>query len=252
MSELVILIADDELPARKKLQSFLKEIPQKFIILEASNGIEAVEKINSINPDLVFLDIQMPGMNGFEVIENIGEDKIPSIVFVTAYDQYALDAFDVNATDYLLKPYDKARFQKSLNKALEKIESKKEKKDDLAQLIKTIGKEKKSVERFLVSHASKYFFVQADDIIYISSDEKYVKLHTANGTFILRETMNNMEEKLNQEKFARIHRSFIVNVSQIKEMQSWSHGDYLVILKNAEKLNMSRRFKERLMNIDTP
>jgi two-component system, LytTR family, response regulator len=244
MSELKILIVDDELPARKKLLTLLKNVPQKFQVDEAANGIEAVKKINEVKPDLIFLDIQMPGMNGFEVIETIGVDKMPCVVFVTAYDQYALNAFDVNAVDYLLKPFDKARFLK----AFEKLIGKKTNDNNLTSLLDTIGKEKKIVERFLVNHASKYFFVQAEDILYISSDEKYVKLHTSNGIFMIRETMNNMEEKLNREKFARIHRSFIVNVSQIKEMQPWSHGDYVVIIKNGEKLTMSRRYRGNLIN----
>ena len=145
----------------------------------------AVEKISSFNPDLIFLDIQMPGMNGFEVIEHIGIEKTPCIVFVTAYDQYALDAFEVNAIDYLLKPFDKTRFQKSLSKALEKISNKKGRKTELDHLFGLLVKEKKHTERFLVSHASKYFFVQTEEIIYISSDEKYVKLHTATGIFMI-------------------------------------------------------------------
>jgi two-component system LytT family response regulator len=247
MSDLNILIIDDEQPARKKLISFLNERNDSFAINEATNGIEAVEKINSINPDLIFLDIQMPGMTGFEVIEHIGAEKMPAVVFVTAYDQYALDAFEVNAVDYLLKPYDINRFKKAFDKALEKIDLRKRRKDELANLIKEINREKKFTERFLISHASKYFFVHTNEIVHISSEEKYVSIHTTHGTFLMRETMNNIEEKLDPQIFARIHRSYIVNISQIKEMQPWSHGDYIIVLKNGEKLNMSRRYKARLM-----
>jgi two-component system LytT family response regulator len=247
MNELKIIVIDDEQPARKKLISFLKEHRGNFIIYEAANGIEAIEKINSLFPDLVFLDIQMPGMTGFEVIEHIGVEKMPVVVFVTAYDQYALDAFEVNAIDYLLKPFDTDRFRKALDKALEKIEIKKTRKTELTNLLYEINHAKKFTERFLINHASKYFFVPVSEIVYISSEEKYVSLHTINGSYLLRETMNNMEKKLDPEKFARIHRSFIVNISQIKEMQPWSHGDYIIILKNGEKINMSRRYKDRLI-----
>jgi two-component system, LytTR family, response regulator len=247
MNELKIIVIDDEQPARKKILSFLNDSNNNFILHEAANGIEAIEKINSILPDLVFLDIQMPGMTGFEIIEHIGVEKMPAVVFVTAYDQYAIDAFEVNAVDYLLKPFDFDRFEKALNKSLEKIELKKSRKNELSSLLKEINESQKFKERFLINHSGKYFFVQTNDINFISSEEKYVSLHTANGTYLMRETMNNMETKLDSVKFARIHRSFIVNVSQIKEIQPWSHGDYVIVLKTGEKINMSRRFKDRLM-----
>ncbi len=247
-----ILVIDDEQPARKKLISFIKESLEDVNIYEASNGIEAVEKIGNEKYDLIFLDIQMPGMTGFEVIEHVGVENMPAVVFVTAYDQYALDAFEVNAVDYLLKPFDKNRFNKSLDKAYEKLIIKKSTESELKNILKVINKTKKIAERFLVSHGSKYFFVQAEDIIYVSAEEKYVSLHTNTCTYLLRETMTKMEEKLNPEKFTRIHRSFIVNIQQIQEMQPWSHGDYLVILKNGEKINMSRRYRDNLFDKKNP
>jgi two-component system, LytTR family, response regulator len=247
MTPIKILVADDEPPARRKIISFIKDSERACEIYEATNGIEAVEKISELKPSLVFLDIQMPGMTGFEVIENIGVDHMPFVVFVTAYDQYALDAFEVNAIDYLLKPFDHERFQKAFCKALERIELKNPVKIDYVKLLAEINSNKKYSERFLVNQSSKYFFVQADDISYISSEEKYVSLHAGSGTFLLRETMNNMEEKLGTDKFARVHRSYIVNISYIKEIQPWSHGDYIIVLKNNEKITLSRRYKNRLM-----
>ncbi len=247
MKELTILIADDEQPARKKLISFIKETQRDFIIMEASNGLEAVRIINDSKPDLVFLDIQMPGMTGFEVIKNIGPENMPAVIFVTAFDQFALDAFDVNAVDYLLKPYDKNRFLRSIGRALERIGTKKENKNQLLGLLKEINKEKKYSERFLVSHASKYFFVNTSEIDYISAEEKYVELHASKGKFLLRNTMNNIENEIDPAKFARIHRSFIVNIERVAEIQPWSHGDYVVVLRNGEKLNMSRRYSDRLL-----
>lgn len=241
------LVVDDEQPARKKIISFLKAENGIEQIFEAGNGIEAIEKIKNEKPDIVFLDIQMPGLDGFGVINEIGIKDMPPVVFVTAYDQYAINAFDVNAVDYLLKPFDKERFSKSFHRVTEEIKLKKRKTDDIRLILDEVKKEKKSLERFLVSMGAKYFFIPVRDIIYISSAEKYVELHTAKGKYLLRDTMNNVEESLDPEKFARIHRSFIINVEQIQEMQPWSHGDYVVILKNGEKLNMSRRFRDRLM-----
>lgn len=240
------LIVDDEQPARRKIISFLKSEKGIDQIIEACNGIEAIEKIKSLKPDLVFLDIQMPGLDGFEVIDEIGVEEMPPVVFVTAYDQYAINAFDVNAVDYLLKPFDKERFSKSFHRVSEEIKLKKRKFDDIRLILDDVKKERKSLDRFLVSVGSKYFFVPLREIIYISSAEKYVELHTAKGKYLLRNTMNNVEETLDSEIFARIHRSYIINVEQIQEMQPWSHGDYIVILKNGEKLNMSRRYKANI------
>lgn len=242
-----VLIVDDEQPARKKIISFLnneKEIEQIF---EAGNGLEAIDKIRNEKPDIVFLDIQMPGKDGFGVIAEIGSDNMPPVVFVTAYDQYAIDAFDVNAVDYLLKPFDQERFKVSFNRVLDEIKIKRNKSDELRLILNEIKKEKKYLDRILINVGAKYFFVALKEILYISSAEKYAELHTQKGKYLLRETMNNLEESLDPEIFARIHRSFIVNIEQIQEMQPWSHGDYVVILKNGEKLQMSRRYKDRLM-----
>lgn len=244
MSKLKILVVDDELPARRKLCNFIKAKDDSILIEEASNGIEACAKINSFNPSLVFLDIQMPQMSGIEVIQNLNPVELPLIIFVTAYDQYAIKAFEINAIDYLLKPFDEERFTISYERALERIN--KGNKEELLNLLSDIKKEKKYMERILVSFKGKYFFINTDDIIYFSSDEKYVELHTLNANYLIRETISGLQEKLNPDKYTRIHRSYIVNVSQIQEMQPWSHGDYIVILRNGVKLNMSRRYKANL------
>jgi two-component system LytT family response regulator len=246
MQDIKILIVDDEQPARKKVRSFLKEQAGIDSIIEAENGIEAVEKIQQHKPDLVLLDIQMPDMTGFEVIETIGIENMPVVVFVTAYDQYAIDAFEVQAIDYLLKPFDQERFQKSFNRALEQIELKKNNVAILKNLLKEIKSEKKYLDRIMVNIGHRFFYVRTRDIIYISAEEKYVNVHTEKDRYLIRETMNNLEQQLDPFKFKRIHRSYIVNIDFIKEMQPWSHGDYVVILKNGTKLTMSRRFRDRL------
>lgn len=243
-----ILVADDEQPARKKIISFLNELEEKLSIEEASNGKEAIKIINNEKPDLVLLDIQMPGMNGFEVIEKVGIEEMPAVIFITAYDQYALNAFEVHAVDYLLKPFDKERFYYSFNRAKDQIELKKEQKNSLELVINELKKKEKYLNRILVNVGTKYFFIKTSEIIYISSEEKYVKPHTEKGNYLIRDTMNNIENSLDPSKFYRVHRSYIVNIEWIKEMRPWSHGDYVIYLKNGEKIHMSRRYKERLFN----
>ena len=247
MKDLHVLIVDDEQPARKKIRSFLKN-ESIDTVAEAENGIEAVKAIQEKLPDLVFLDIQMPGMNGFEVIEAVGIENMPAVVFVTAYDQYAIHAFEVQAMDYLLKPFDQDRFQQSLHRAQQQIQFRKEDTGVYKKLLEEIKKEKKCLERILVNVGSRYFFVNTSAILYISSEEKYVRLHTEKETHLIRETMSRMEQILAPSKFTRIHRSTIVNTDFIQELQPWSHGDYIAILKNGEKLTISRRYKDRLFN----
>jgi two-component system LytT family response regulator len=242
-----VLIVDDEQPARKKIISFIKETGTELEIAEAANGLEACEKILENKPDLLFLDIQMPGMTGLEVIQNISGNELPLTIFVTAYDQYAVKAFEINAIDYLLKPFDKERFNTAFKRGIDRLNYKPAGKTNIENFLTEIRKEKRYLERILVNSNSKYFFVQTDDINYIEAEEKYIKLFTKGGNHFIRESMNGIEEKLNPEKFARIHRSYIVNVSQIQEMQPWSHGDFIILLKNGSKLNMSRRYKANLL-----
>jgi len=246
MKNLNILIVDDEPPARKKLRSFLGKEQKVGLIAEAENGVEAVKCIHDKKPDLVFLDIQMPGMTGFEVIETIGIENMPPIVFVTAYDQYAIEAFEVQAVDYLLKPFDHERFSKSFKRALERVAVPKDHASVIQQAIDRINQGEKYLQRIMVNIGQRYFFIQVADIAYISAEEKYVNLHTEKRSYLIRNTMNRLEQRLDPAKFARIHRSYIVNVDFIKEMQPWSHGDYIVILNDGAKLTASRRFRERL------
>lgn len=246
MNILKILIADDEKPARKKLISFLEKEGRDLVLSEAENGIDAAEKILNEKPDLVFLDIQMPGLTGFEVIKQVGLNLMPNVVFVTAYDQYAIDAFDVNAIDYLLKPFDKIRFEKSFNKVLNQIKLKRSTPVEYKKLIDGVDQNKRTLDRILVSIGSKYLFVSVADVHYITAQEKYVELKTATGKYLLRDTMTNLESKLDQKQFFRIHRSHIINIELIAEFQPWSHGDYIIILKTGEKLTLSRRYKDNL------
>ncbi len=246
MNNIKMLIVDDEQPARRKIRTFLKNVAHSSEIFEAENGVEAVKMIQNEQPDLIFLDIQMPGMTGFEVIERVGAENMPAVIFVTAYDQYAIAAFEVQAVDYLLKPFDEERFLKSFERALAQIRQQNIEPEKLKNLLAIISEEKEFLQRIMVNKNGRFFFVNVEDIQFFEADEKYVKLHTPNETSLVRETMSNLESRLDGAKFARIHRSYIVNIDAIKELQPWSHGDYVIILKNGKELPLSRRYRERL------
>lgn len=241
-----ILIVDDESPARKKVRSFLSD-ETGVKIIEASDGQEAIQKIEQEHPDLVFLDIQMPKITGFQVIEAIGVENMPAIVFVTAYEQYAIDAFEVNALDYLLKPFDQQRFNKTYKRALEHITLKDNQSHSIKDVVDQIRKLEGDTQRILVKEGSRYFFVKTPDIMYISSDEKYAELHTEKKKYLIRDTISNLEERLNETKFIRIHRTTILNIDFLHEIQPFSHGDCIAILKNGAQLSISRRYRDRIL-----
>ena len=242
-----VLVADDEPLARERLRMLLTSEPWLELVAECQNGIEAIDAIQSLGPDLVFLDIQMPGATGFEVIEAVGPARMPAVVFVTAYDQYALRAFDVRALDYLLKPFDRERFQQALSRARQRVRTSEpgELERRLLALMQDLKQSPHRVDRFVVKSGGRVYFVRAEEIDWIESAGNYVKLHVGAETHLLRETMTAIEAQLDPEAFFRIHRCHIVNIERVRELQPSFNGEYVVFLKNGARLTLSRGYRDK-------
>ena len=243
-----VLIVDDEPLARERIRTLLQEEPGFELVGEASDGTTGAESILALQPDLVFLDVQMPGADGFDVIDAIGADKMPFVVFVTAYDRYALRAFDVHALDYLLKPFDRERFREALGRAQAQMDRNNggDIERRLAAIVQDLKPAKARTDRFVVKSGGRIFFVRTAEIDWIEAAGNYVKLHVGNDSHLIRETMNAVEAKLSPETFVRIHRCHIVNIEQVRELQPWFNGEYVVFLKNGTRLTLSRGYRERL------
>ena len=248
MKKLRTLIVDDEPLARERLTSLLQAEKEVEIVGQCRDGEEAVTAIHDHSPDLVFLDVQMPQMNGFEVIEAIGTEKMPLVIFVTAYDQHALKAFQVRALDYLLKPFDRERFADALARARKQME--RDETGDIGRrllaLVKDLRRDQPRTERLVVKSGGRLFFLRADEIDWIEAAGNYVRLHVGTTSHLLRETMNAIEGRLDPEKFFRIHRSRIVNMERIQELQPWLNGEYAVLLRTGTRLTLSRGYREKL------
>ena len=245
------LIIDDESLARDRLRKMLAGQTEIDVLGEASDGAAGVDAIRKLKPDLVFLDVQMPELDGFGVLAAIGPAHLPTVVFVTAYDQFALRAFEVHAVDYLLKPYDQDRFDTALNRAVERIRQKQS--GDLSQRLTSLLAEVKpagrAVERLAIKSSGKVVVIKVEDIDWLESADNYVVLHVGHETHMHRETMNSMESQLPPAKFMRISRSTIVNVDRIKELQPLFHGEYAVILHGGAKVTLSRTHRDKLDNL---
>jgi two-component system, LytTR family, response regulator len=248
MKKIRVLVADDEPLARERLTSLLSTEPDIEVVAQARDGEEAVTGVHDHSPDLVFLDVQMPQMNGFDVIEAVGTDKMPPVIFVTAYDQHALKAFQVRALDYLLKPFDRERFSDALQRARRQIE--RDETGDLGRrllaLVKDLRRDQPRSDRLVVKSGGRLFFLRTDEIDWVEAAGNYVRLHVGTASHLLRETMNAIEGRLDPEKFFRIHRSRIVNMERIQELQPWLNGEYAVLLRTGTRLTLSRGYREKL------
>lgn len=248
MKKLRTVIVDDEPLARERLASLLSAEQDIEVVAQCRDGEEAVAALEQHTPDLVFLDVQMPGLNGFEVLEAVGPEKMPLVVFVTAYDQHALRAFQVRALDYLLKPFDRDRFKDALQRARAHIQ--RDETGDLGRrllaLVKDLRRDQPETDRLVVKSGGRLFFLRTDEIDWVEAAGNYVRLHVGSASHLLRETMNAIEGRLDPEKFFRIHRSRIVNMERIQEMQPWLNGEYAVLLRTGTRLTLSRGYREKL------
>lgn len=248
MKKIRTLVVDDEPLARERLTSLLSAEPDIEVVGQCRDGEEAVRAIMDSSPDLVFLDVQMPAMNGFEVIEAVGSERMPLVIFVTAYDQHALRAFQVRALDYVLKPFDRERFQEAVQRA--RVHIQRDETGDLGRrliaLVKDLRRDQPKTDRLVVKSGGRLFFLRTDEIDWIEAAGNYVRLHVGNTSHLLRETMNAIEGRLDPEKFFRIHRSRIVNMERIQEMQPWLNGEYAVVLRTGTRLTLSRGYREKL------
>lgn len=240
------IIIDDEELARERLRGLLAREPGIELIGEAADGRGAVDMIDKLKPDLIFLDVQMPELNGFEVLGAV--EAKPNVVFVTAHDKFALKAFDVHAVDYLLKPFDRERFQTALQRAVSKIESQKpaEKTAQLDAVLEEVRQPAKPLERLLVKTEGRVLLIKVEDIDWVEAADNYVSLHVGKESHMMRETMSSLESRLPPRKFMRISRSTIVNLERIQELHPMFHGEYVVVLKNGAKLSLSRTYRDKL------
>jgi len=245
---LTTLIVDDEPLARQGLRMLLSQDPEIGAIQEARDGNEAVKAILKIRPDLVFLDVQMPEKDGFSVVREVGAERMPAVVFVTAHDRYAIQAFEINALDYLLKPVTGERFAQALARAKSRLQS--HSGDDATRqiigLLQTIASPQKYLKRLAVRSAGKTVFVDVEEIDWMEAAENYVQLHTSRARHLLHVPMNTLEKSLDPETFLRVHRSIIVNVGRIKELQPGPHGEYVITLHNDVRLQSGRSYNEKL------
>ena len=249
------LIVDDESFARKGLRTLLRDDEEITIVGEAPNGRRAVTAIRELRPSLVFLDVQMPELDGFGVIDEVGVDVMPATIFVTAYDQYALAAFEVHAVGYLLKPFDRDRFARTLQHAKKRLAQPAEQGlgPEALKMLDALRSQRRYTDRLLVNTDGRIIIVKTADLRWIEAADNYVRLHVGSGSgHLLHESMRGLEERLDPARFVRVHRSAIVNVDWIKEIQPWYAGALVVILQGGERLTVSRSFRERVLALDRP
>jgi two-component system, LytTR family, response regulator len=254
MSKIRVVIVDDENPARRKVSRFLAAEEDFEIAGEAGTGPEAVRLIESQRPDLVFLDVQMPGLDGFGVIESLTIRPLPQVIFITAFDHFALKAFEVHALDYLLKPYDQPRFQKVLAHVRSRIQRSDRSgpgdiDEKLNRLLEELNNRPKYAERLMINADEKAFLLAVEKIDWIEAARNYVNLHVGRESYMLRGTIEGLYQKLDPSKFLRANRSQIVNVASIRELHPWFHGEYRIILNDGTELSWSRRYLDRNSNL---
>lgn len=242
------LIADDEPLARERLRALLARHADIEIVGECTNGADAIDAIGELQPDLVLLDVEMPEADGFAVLEALDPRKMPAVVFVSAHDQYAVRAFEAHALDYVLKPFDEARVDRTLRRVRAQVTQTGGARSIDPGLLSLLDelREKRRSDRLVVKSGGRVVFLRTEDVDWVEASGNYVRLHVGADAHLLRESMKNMERRLDPTTFVRIHRSAIVNVDRIKELEPWFHGEYIVILRDGTRLTSSRVFSDRL------
>jgi len=252
MNPIRTLIVEDERLAANGLHRLLLRDPEIHVVGIAGDGKTAVTRIQVLQPDLVFLDIEIPEMNAFQIIETIGVDKMPLIIFVTAYDRYTLKAFDVHALDYLLKPFDEARFAMALARAKKELSLRRTLQASNLESFMEAMQRQSGPHRMAVKSGGRTVFLQLEELDYIEAAGNYARLHVGSQEYVIRETMAALEGKLPPNQFVRIHRSVIVNRTRIKELRPWFTGEYVVILTTGKELTLSRGYRDRLHLLTAP
>jgi two-component system LytT family response regulator len=240
MSRLRVLIVDDEPPARRRLRALLDADPEVTVVGECGDGAAAVAELGRGECDLVFLDVQMPGLDGLEVVRAVGPERMPAVVFVTAHADHALPAFDARAVDYLLKPFDRERFEQALGRAKELVRGR--------RLLAAAGPApvQPPAARLLLRAQGRLYFLRADEIDWVEAAGNYLRLHAGGKAHLLRATLAGLEARLDPARFVRIHRSALVNLDRVAEMQPLFHGDYEVLLRDGTRLTLSRAYRANL------
>ena len=238
-----VIIVDDEAPARTLIKEFLQDYEELVLLQECNNGVDAVKAINSFKPDLVFLDIQMPGLNGFEVLKRL--EEMPQVIFSTAYDQYAFEAFEVHAIDYLLKPFKQERFDEAIQKLMNNTQSYL---SEIQNLVHTLNEQESYLINILVAVRNKLINIPTSEIVQIKAEGNYSQLTTTTDTYLSSYGITKLAQKLNPQQFIRVHRSTIINVTCIKEVYSYP-SSYEVIMNNGEVVKVSRTYLDSIRKL---
>ncbi len=241
---LSVLIVDDEPLARQRLQHLLAREPDVRVVGNCGDGLQAVAAIEALNPDLVLLDVRMPELDGFGVVEAVGVDRMPTTLFITAFGEHAHAAFEAQALDYVLKPVQPERFARALDRARTWVRARRTQGLRQPELEPLLATARAHADRFLVKAGERYVLVRTAAIQWIEAEDNYVRLHVEGHSYLLRMTMTAMAQRLDPRRFRRIHRSYIANLDAVQELQPWSSGDHLVLMKDGTRLSLSRTYRD--------
>ncbi len=252
-STLRALIVDDEALARERVRTLLDGRDDIEVVAEASDGMEAIVAVREHRPDLIFLDVQMPEMDGFEVLSALDAASLPAVIFVTAFDRYAIKAFDVHALDYLLKPFDRERFNEAVDRAVDRLSPAHEgvARAELLEILHELRSRQgvTAIRRFVVRDNDRVRFVMADDVEWVEAAGNYVTLHVGAEAYMVRGTMKRIEDALDPERFLRVHRSGIVNLDRVREIQPWFNGDFVILTETGHKITTGETYRSRLQDL---